>query len=141
MLVSSGNRTRGGEVAAIVLAGLLTASGREAGHGSTNPAAVASANTLLSRPTDRSSKFSTGTLTWEFEHIADFSGKFEDVAGLAADDIWPVATESNGQARAQLLHYDGKSWKQEPLSTLWARVSMRPGSRNSGWGALAAVAE
>ncbi|MFD6495824.1 hypothetical protein [Streptomyces sp. NPDC060188] len=47
--------------------------------------------------------------------MADFSGKFEDVAVLAADDIWTVATEFDGRGKAHLLHYDGKSWRQEPF--------------------------
>ncbi|MEW1926488.1 hypothetical protein [Streptomyces sp. NPDC088360] len=56
-----------------------------------------------------------GSLTWEFEHIADFSGELTDVAVLAEDDIWAVGTENNGASDARLLHYDGTRWKREPL--------------------------
>ncbi|MEU0781597.1 hypothetical protein ABZ341_08425 [Streptomyces sp. NPDC006173] len=136
MLVSSGNRTRGRAVTAVVLAGLLTASGCDAVHGSTDPAATASAHASLSGPTDSSSKVSTGTLTWEFEHIADFSGKFEDVAGLAADDIWAVATENDGRATAHLLHYDGKSWKQESFPDALGESLYAPRFEEVGEGEL-----
>ncbi|MEV5793434.1 hypothetical protein [Streptomyces sp. NPDC052192] len=115
MLVSTGNRTRGGAAVAVALATLLTASGCEAGHDARDPRATASADAAGSGPSDSSAESSTGSLTWEFEHIADFSGKFEDVAVLAADDIWAVGTENNGRANAHLLHYDGTGWKQEPL--------------------------
>ncbi|WP_371525329.1 hypothetical protein OG302_03585 [Streptomyces sp. NBC_01283] len=67
-----------------------------------------------SREDDRA-KGSEGSLTWEFEHIADFSGELADVAVLAEDDIWAVATENNGESNAHLLHYDGTKWKREPL--------------------------
>ncbi|MEU6764126.1 hypothetical protein ABZ916_16565 [Streptomyces sp. NPDC046853] len=60
-------------------------------------------------------KSSAGALTWEFEHIADFSGELTDVAVLAGDDIWAVGTENNGKSNARLLHYDGAKWKREPL--------------------------
>ncbi|MFB7166082.1 hypothetical protein [Streptomyces sp. NPDC056242] len=60
-------------------------------------------------------KTSAGSLTWEFEHIADFSGKVTDIAALAKDDVWAVATENNGESNAHLLHYDGSQWKREPL--------------------------
>ncbi|MEU6002654.1 hypothetical protein ABZ837_33185 [Streptomyces sp. NPDC047197] len=60
-------------------------------------------------------KGSAGSLTWEFEHIADFSGELTDVAVLAQDDIWAVGTENNGASNAHLLHYDGTRWKREPL--------------------------
>ncbi|MEU6676146.1 hypothetical protein [Streptomyces sp. NPDC046925] len=60
-------------------------------------------------------KSSATALTWEFEHIADFSGELTDVAVLAGDDIWAVGTENNGKSTARLLHYDGTEWKREPL--------------------------
>ncbi|MFF8867465.1 hypothetical protein ACF08B_36055 [Streptomyces sp. NPDC015139] len=56
-----------------------------------------------------------GDLTWEFAHIADFDGDLTDVAALAEDDIWAVGFERNNAADPQLLHYDGKRWKREPL--------------------------
>ncbi|MEV0373364.1 hypothetical protein AB0I10_26725 [Streptomyces sp. NPDC050636] len=58
---------------------------------------------------------STGSLTWEFEHIADFRGTLTDVAVLAEDDIWAVGTETDGGSNTHLLHYDGRQWKREPL--------------------------
>ncbi|MFD7710985.1 hypothetical protein [Streptomyces sp. NPDC059786] len=58
---------------------------------------------------------SVASLTWEFEYIADFSGKVADVAALAEDDIWAVGTENNGESGARLLHYDGKRWTREAL--------------------------
>ncbi|MGW6060519.1 hypothetical protein [Streptomyces sp. NPDC055189] len=64
---------------------------------------------------DEGPKGSAGSLAWQFEHIADFSGEFADVAVLAGDDIWAVGTENNGKSNAHLLHYDGKQWKREPL--------------------------
>ncbi|MWA15834.1 hypothetical protein [Streptomyces sp. BA2] len=60
-------------------------------------------------------KSPAGSLTWEFEHIADYSGDLADVAVLAEDDIWAVGTENNGESNAHLLHYDGTKWKREPL--------------------------
>lgn len=60
-------------------------------------------------------KGSKGALTWEFEHIADFSGELADVAVLAEDDIWAVGSENNGAPNAHLLHYDGSKWQREPL--------------------------
>lgn len=60
-------------------------------------------------------KAPAGSLTWEFEHIADFDGELADVAVLAEDDIWAVGNENNGEANAHLLHYDGTRWKREPL--------------------------
>ncbi|ROP55840.1 hypothetical protein [Streptomyces sp. PanSC9] len=68
-------------------------------------------------PADTSlpSKGHQDALTWEFAHIADFDGELTDVATLAEDDIWAVGFERNGAADPQLLHYDGKRWKREPL--------------------------
>ncbi|MGW6027833.1 hypothetical protein [Streptomyces sp. NPDC055099] len=56
-----------------------------------------------------------GSLTWEFEHVADFSGELSDVAVLGEDDIWAVGSENDGGGKARLLHYDGSAWKREPL--------------------------
>lgn len=64
---------------------------------------------------DERSKGPATSLTWEFEHIADFSGELADVAVLAEDDIWAVGSENNGEPNAHLLHYDGSKWKREPL--------------------------
>ncbi|GGV25074.1 hypothetical protein GCM10010277_05840 [Streptomyces longisporoflavus] len=64
---------------------------------------------------DRRSSSSANTLTWHFDHIADFDGKVADVAVLARDDVWAVGTENNGNSNAHLLHYDGRQWKREPL--------------------------
>ncbi|MEV2256987.1 hypothetical protein AB0I94_41710 [Streptomyces sp. NPDC050147] len=64
---------------------------------------------------DKRPKGAAASLTWEFEHIADFSGKLADVAVLAEDDIWAVGSENNGESNAHLLHYDGSKWKREPL--------------------------
>ncbi|MFD8778934.1 hypothetical protein [Streptomyces sp. NPDC059916] len=88
-----------------VLTALLTAAGCATGSG----------GTADSSGKDAPPKTSAGSLTWEFEHIADFSGKITDVAALAEDDVWAVATENNGESHARLLHYDGTQWKREPL--------------------------
>ncbi|MEU6664349.1 hypothetical protein [Streptomyces sp. NPDC046821] len=61
------------------------------------------------------SKSQEGSLTWEFEHISDFSGEITDLAALSEDDIWAVAIENNGRSDAHLLHFDGTGWKREPL--------------------------
>ncbi len=54
-------------------------------------------------------------LSWEFAHIADFHGRFDDLAVLAEDDVWAVGTEHTGRSDAGLLHHDGTGWKREPL--------------------------
>ncbi|MBO1334531.1 hypothetical protein [Streptomyces sp. VRA16 Mangrove soil] len=87
-------------------------------------------------------------LTWEFAHIADFSGRFTDVAALAEDDVWAVATENDGGTGPFLMHYDGARWTRESLpdaigpsdappaldeigdDTLWLRP--KPTGRSSG---------
>ncbi|MFB7758671.1 hypothetical protein ACFC18_55410, partial [Streptomyces sp. NPDC056121] len=92
-------------VTVTVLATLLTGAGCAAGSG----------GTADSRDEDAPPKTSAGSLTWEFEHIADFSGKITDVAALAEDDVWAVATENDGESSAHLLHYDGTRWKREAL--------------------------
>ncbi|MFI6939396.1 hypothetical protein ACIBI4_09005 [Streptomyces sp. NPDC050418] len=70
------------------------------------------------QPSDRGSSPSKSApaspLTWEFEHIADFSGKLTDVAALSTDDIWAVTARQDG-GEPELLHYDGSDWKQQPL--------------------------
>lgn len=104
--VRRGGRGRGrGRVTVAVLTALLTAAGCATGSG----------GTADSSGKDAPPKTSAGSLTWEFEHIADFSGKITDVAALAEDDVWAVATENNGESHARLLHYDGTQWKREPL--------------------------
>ncbi|MDG4859702.1 hypothetical protein P8605_16345 [Streptomyces sp. T-3] len=97
----------GGAVAA-VLATVLTAAGC-----GTQP--EQGSRTTGSAGQDAPAKNPAGTLTWEFEHIADFSGKLADVAVLAEDDIWAVGSENNGTADAHLLRYDGTRWRREPL--------------------------
>lgn len=111
---AAGIRHRCG-VAVAVLGMLLTAAGCGTGAEPTDSGASGSADTAGSSGKDASSKASAGSLTWEFEHIADFSGKLADVAALAKDDVWAVATENNGESNAHLLHYDGTRWKREPL--------------------------
>ncbi|MFF1592931.1 hypothetical protein ACFVY0_33130 [Streptomyces sp. NPDC058286] len=101
----SGSGSGSGMVTVAVLATLLTAAGCATGSG----------GTADSRGKDAPPKTSAGSLTWEFEHIADFSGKVTDMAALAKDDVWAVATENNGDSNAHLLHYDGTQWKREPL--------------------------
>ncbi|MGV2922196.1 hypothetical protein [Streptomyces alfalfae] len=91
--------------ACAVLAALLTAAG--CGNGS-EPDGSRTGGSGASRPESASPR-------WEFEHIADFSGGFTDVAALGEDDIWAVGTENNGASNAHLLHYDGERWKREPL--------------------------
>lgn len=93
MRTAGGTRYRS-RMAVAVLAGVLTA----AGCGEDTP-----------------SKPPAAALSWEFEHIADFSGELADIAVLAEDDIWAVGTENNGRSNAHLLHYDGKKWQREPL--------------------------
>ncbi|GAA1936977.1 hypothetical protein GCM10009837_73980 [Streptomyces durmitorensis] len=95
--------------AAVVLATVLTAAGCGTESGPTG------SRTTGSGDGDGRAKNPAGALTWEFEHIADFSGELTDVAALAEDDIWAVATENNGESNAHLLHYDGTQWKREPL--------------------------
>lgn len=104
--VRRGGEGRGrGRVTVAVLTVLLTAGGCATGSG----------GTADSSGKDVPPKASAGSLTWEFEHIADFSGKITDVAALAKDDVWAVATENNGESNAHLLHYDGTHWKRESL--------------------------
>ena len=73
-----------------------------------------------------SPKPAKGSLSWEFEHIADFSGELSDIAVLAKDDIWAVATEINTESDDHLLHYDGKRWKREALPSALGASSYPP---------------
>lgn len=135
-------------MAGVVLAAVLTASGC-----GTDSGPAGSRTTGSTGESDRP-KASANSLTWEFEHIADFSGEFVDVAALAEDDIWAVGTENNGRSNAHLLHYDGTKWKREPLpealgdspypplleevgeEALWLRPqTLRDGSANNRWAA------
>lgn len=95
--------------AVVVLAAVLTAAGCGTDSGPSGSGATGSDGK------DDRAKGSAESLTWEFEHIADFSGELADVAVLAEDDIWAVGTENNGESNAHLLHYDGTKWKREPL--------------------------
>ncbi|MFE6158389.1 hypothetical protein ACFQ7F_05640 [Streptomyces sp. NPDC056486] len=98
-----------GVAAVAVLATVLGAAGCGTDSGATGSRSTGSAGEE-GRP-----KGSAASLTWEFEHIADFDGELADVAVLAKDDIWAVGTENNGDSHARLLHYDGTQWKREPL--------------------------
>lgn len=75
-------------------------------------------------------------LSWEFEHIADFSGEITDIAVLAKDDIWAVATEINTESDDQLLHYDGRRWKREALPSALGASSYPPQLEEVGEKAL-----
>ncbi|MGW7054794.1 hypothetical protein [Streptomyces sp. NPDC054887] len=106
---------RGTWAAVAVLASVLAAAGCGA---DSEPAASRGAGSADAADTGGENvppKAAADALTWEFEHIAEYSGKFTDVAALAADDIWAVGTENNGRANSHLLHYDGSRWKREPL--------------------------
>ncbi|MFI6770448.1 hypothetical protein [Streptomyces sp. NPDC050355] len=98
-----------------VVALLFTAAGCGTDSEPTGSRTTGSADTADSGGKGAPPKAPTGSLTWEFEHIADFSGELTDVAVLAEDDIWAVGTENNGESNAHLLHYDGTQWKREPL--------------------------
>ncbi|WP_369216607.1 hypothetical protein [Streptomyces flavofungini] len=78
----------------------------------------------------------TGAPRWEFEHIADFSGGFTDIAALGEDDIWAVATENTGRSNARLLHYDGERWKREPLPDVLGGTDYPPVLEEIGDGSL-----
>ncbi|MET9890386.1 hypothetical protein ABZZ47_09230 [Streptomyces sp. NPDC006465] len=108
-------RGRRGLVVVAVLAGVVAAAGCGGGSEPSGSGTAGSAGATDSGGKDASPKARAGSLTWEFEHIADFSGRFTDVAALADDDIWAVGTENNGGSNAHLLHYDGTRWKKEPL--------------------------
>ncbi|MGW0904101.1 hypothetical protein [Streptomyces sp. NPDC002853] len=103
-----GIRSRG-VVAGVMLAVVFGAAGcgAEAGPDGSRGTGFAGKGEQGERP--------KASLTWEFEHIADFSGELSDVAVLAEDDIWAVGSENNGQPNAHLLHYDGAKWQREPL--------------------------
>ncbi|PKT71284.1 hypothetical protein CW362_19680 [Streptomyces populi] len=75
-------------------------------------------------------------LTWEFAHIADFDGRLTDVAVLAADDVWAAGFDKSGAADPQLLHYDGKQWKHEPLPDVLAPTDNPPVIDEIGEGVL-----
>ncbi|MFE7795046.1 hypothetical protein [Streptomyces sp. NPDC057460] len=107
--------TQRGIVAVAVLATVLTAAGCGTDDEPTGSRTTGSADTADAGGKDAPPKAPASALTWEFEHIADFSGDLTDVAVLAEDDIWAVGTENNGKANAHLLHYDGTQWKREPL--------------------------
>ncbi|MGW5738322.1 MULTISPECIES: hypothetical protein [Streptomyces] len=94
---------------AVALAVAVTAAGCGTDSGSPGPRSTGSAGK------DDRPKTPASALTWEFEHIADFSGKLGDIAVLAEDDIWAVGSENSGASDAHLLHYDGTRWKREPL--------------------------
>lgn len=96
-------------MAVAVLAAVLMAAGCGTGSEESGPRAAGSDGK------DGRAKDPAGSLTWEFEHIADFNGELVDVAVLAEDDIWAVGNENDGTANAHLLHYDGTKWKREPL--------------------------
>ncbi|MFE1770948.1 hypothetical protein [Streptomyces sp. NPDC059008] len=102
-------------VAVAVVAMVLTAAGCGTDSDPAGSRSTGSADTAGSGGRDAAPKTPAVSLTWEFEHIADFSGEFVDVAALAEDDIWAVGTEKNGDTHAYLLHYDGTQWKREPL--------------------------
>ncbi|MEV8022391.1 hypothetical protein AB0O76_40065 [Streptomyces sp. NPDC086554] len=108
---AAGIRPRG-IVAVAVLAGAVLAA---AGCGSDSGAAGSRGTGTGSGGGKGQSKAPAPSLTWEFEHIADFDGELADVAVLAKDDVWAVGTELNSEADARLLHYDGTTWKREPL--------------------------
>ncbi|WP_392749048.1 hypothetical protein [Streptomyces sp. LN590] len=111
---AAGIRRRG--IAAVaVLATVLTAAGCGTDSESADSRTASSADTTDPGGKDKAPRAAASTLTWEFEHIAEFSGDLTDVAVLAADDIWAVGTENNGAPDAHLLHYDGTQWKREPL--------------------------
>ncbi|MFD7919970.1 hypothetical protein ACFV3R_12175 [Streptomyces sp. NPDC059740] len=107
MRTVAGLRRRGTAGVAVLV--MLTAAACGTGGGPSGSRATA--------PSGTASPSGTGTtsLTWEFEHIADFSGDLTDIAVLAADDVWAVADEHDSSAGARLLHYDGARWTREPL--------------------------
>ncbi|MCX5315567.1 hypothetical protein [Streptomyces sp. NBC_00154] len=107
--------TQRGIVAVAVLATVLTAAGCGTDDEPTGSRTTGSADTADTGGKDAPPKAPANSLTWEFEHIADFSGDLTDVAVLSEDDIWAVGTENNGEANAHLLHYDGTQWKREPV--------------------------
>ncbi|MFD3495725.1 hypothetical protein ACFWWB_34955 [Streptomyces sp. NPDC058690] len=111
---AAGIRRRG--IAAVaVLATVLTAAGCGTDPESAGSRTTGSADTADPGGKDTAPRAPASALTWEFEHIAEFSGDLTDVAVLAADDIWAVGNENNGAPNAHLLHYDGTQWKREPL--------------------------
>ncbi|WP_338702843.1 hypothetical protein V2W30_36280 [Streptomyces sp. Q6] len=108
MYRTTGGRARG-VLGAVVMAAVLTAAG--CGSGSDTPDATPGSGTGTSSP-----KGSASSLGWEFEHIADFHGEISDLAVLAEDDVWAVASENSVQgADPYLLHFDGARWKREEL--------------------------
>lgn len=102
-------------VAVAVLATVLTAAGCGTESDPAGSRPTGSDGTADSGGKGAPPKVPSGSLTWEFDYIADFSGGLTDVAALAEDDIWAVGTENNGVSRAHLLHYDGTRWKREAL--------------------------
>lgn len=98
-----------------VLAIAVAADGCGGGSERGGSPTAGSAGATNSGDKESSPKAPAGSLTWEFAHIADFSGRFTDVAALADDDIWAVGTADDGRSNAHLLHYDGTRWKREPL--------------------------
>ncbi|MYW63187.1 hypothetical protein GTY65_03685 [Streptomyces sp. SID8379] len=113
----------GGVAGAAALAALLTVAG--CGNPDTRPSGPES-----------SSSSQVPSLTWEFEHIADFSGDLTDVALLAENDIWAVGTENDGDPAARLLHYDGARWTPEPLPGSLGTVEFPPALDEIGDGKI-----
>ncbi|MEU6843425.1 hypothetical protein ABZ930_16285 [Streptomyces sp. NPDC046716] len=113
-----GNRARAvGTAVALAAVCTLAGCGTDARHDGER---AASSDGTRSSPASRAS-----SLTWEFDHIADFNGKFTDVAALAEDDIWAVGTENDGGA-ALLMHYDGSRWTHEDLPDALGRSDYPP---------------
>ncbi|MFD6821096.1 hypothetical protein ACFWC5_12045 [Streptomyces sp. NPDC060085] len=73
---------------------------------------------------------------WEFTYIAEFHGRFEDVAALAPDDIWAVGSGNNGRADTRLLHYDGEHWEQRPFPEVLGNGAYAPRFEEVGEGEL-----
>jgi hypothetical protein len=70
------------------------------------------------------------SLTWKFARIADFHGKYTDIAVLAEDDVWVVGREMDTTPR--LLHYDGRQWRREPLPEALGTVHRPPALEEIG---------
>ncbi|NGO79172.1 hypothetical protein G6045_26470 [Streptomyces sp. YC504] len=118
----AGTPTAGTPMAAAVLAGLLTVI--------TVTACSSGADDARSPAKTPSASESSGktALTWDFEHIVtDFSGEISDVAALAENDIWAVATDQRTlDDPVHLLHFDGKEWKREPVPEALGESSSPP---------------
>ncbi|MFF2509481.1 hypothetical protein ACFVTY_39895 [Streptomyces sp. NPDC058067] len=114
MRTAAGDRCRS-LVAVAALVATLSVASCGTSSGPTGSRTTKSGDTAHPKGDQSSPNTPPGYLTWEFEHIADFSGKVSDIAALSKDDVWAVATENNGQADAHLLHFDGTEWKREPL--------------------------